>query len=260
MTMRESTRPLAGAIALVGSGEYLHAMDSTDSYLIETLGGIDKARVVLLPTASGLEVNGPSYWNELGQKHFQALGVQDIRPSAIINRTAASDPQQLELLRGANFYYFSGGNPQHTIETLRDTPAWEIIITAHAHGAVLAGCSAGAMMMSGHTVNVRQAMMGGKLQLTKALSVVPHVVVFPHFDRMAGFIDQNTFQALLAELPAGHLALGIDENTALVRLTPPQSAEPLAVARWQVMGEQTVSMYERDKDRRILHVGETVDI
>ena len=115
MTMQDGTRPTAGAIALVGSGEYLHAMDSTDTYLIETLGGIETARVVLLPTASGLEVNGPSYWNELGQEHFQALGVQDIRTRVIINRTAASDPQQLALLRGANFYYFSGGNPQHII-------------------------------------------------------------------------------------------------------------------------------------------------
>src|SRR5579859_531064 len=198
----------AGAVALVGSGEYLHAMDTTDTYLIETLGGVDKARVVLLPTASGLEVNGPTYWNELGLSHFQALGVQDIRPSSIINRTGANDPQQLELLRGANFFYFSGGNPQHTIETMRDTPAWEIITTAHARGAVLAGCSAGAMMMSGHTVNVRQAMTGGKLQLTEALGVVPHVVVFPHFDRMSAFMDQNTFQMLLAALPTGHLALG----------------------------------------------------
>lgn len=260
MTMQDGTRPTAGAIALVGSGEYLHAMDSTDRYLIETLGGADKTRVVLLPTASGLEVNGPSYWNELGQRHFQSLGVQDIRPSAIINRTAASDSQQLALLRGANFYYFSGGNPQHTIETLRNTPAWEIITAAHAHGAVLAGCSAGAMMMSGHTVNVRQAMTGGKLQLTEALGVVPHVVVFPHFDRMSGFIDQNTFQALLAALPAGHLALGIDENTALVRVTPPQSAEPLAAAHWQVMGKQTVSIYERGKERRVLHVGDSVNL
>lgn len=260
MAMSQGMHPIPGAIALVGSGEYLRAMDSTDTYLLETLGGASKGRVVLMPTASGLEANGPAYWNDLGLKHFQALGVEDIRSSNIIQREYATDPEQLALLRNANFYYFSGGNPQHTIDTLHDTPAWEIIMHAHAQGAVLAGCSAGAMMLSGYTISIRQMMNGGTPQLVEALGVVSQVVVFPHFDRMAAFIDQKTFQQLLATLPAGHIALGIDENTALVRIAAPQGTEPITTARWQVMGEQTVTVFERDASLRLLHVGDQITL
>ncbi len=32
------SRPAPGAIALVGSGEYLDVMNETDTYLLETLG------------------------------------------------------------------------------------------------------------------------------------------------------------------------------------------------------------------------------
>src|SRR5438874_638144 len=92
MATQKGTRPTPGAIALVGSGEYLRAMESTDAYLLETLGGASNGRVVLMPTASGLEANGPGYWNDLGLKHFQVLGVQDIRPSNIIQRENATDP------------------------------------------------------------------------------------------------------------------------------------------------------------------------
>ncbi|HYK86377.1 MAG TPA: Type 1 glutamine amidotransferase-like domain-containing protein [Ktedonobacteraceae bacterium] len=253
MTAEKTIRPMPGAIALVGSGEYLDAMNTTDTYLIETLGGKKHARVALLPTASGLEEGGPSYWNNLGLSHFQALGVKDVRATAIVNRDSASDPEQLELLRDANFFYFSGGNPQHIIGTLRDSPAWEIISSAYEQGAVLAGCSAGAMALSGYTISIRQVMAGEKLKWVDALGVVPQVVVFPHFDRMSNFIDQQLFQELLATLPKEHIVLGIDEDTALVRTNFASEA-----SQWQVMGRQTVKMFVYGQDTRTLHIGETI--
>lgn len=260
MTTQQGPRPVPGAVALVGAGEYLAVMDTTDRYLLETLGGADHARVALLPTASGLEANGPASWNDLGTKHFHGLGVRDVRPTAIIDRAAAYDPGQLALLQDANFYYFSGGNPQHTIETLRDSPAWEIILTAHQQGAVIAGCSAGAMMMSGHTIAIRQMMAGGKPTLTEALGVVPQVVVFPHFDRMAGFMSQSVFDGLVSLLPVGHVALGIDENTALVRIEPPNSDTPTSPSRWRVMGRQNVTIFARGTAPRKLRVGEEIQL
>jgi len=258
MTQQPGSRPTPGAIALVGSGEYLDAMNTTDLYLLETLGGVSNARVALLPTASGLEENGPGYWNDLGLRHFKQLGVQEVRPTSIIDRESAADPQQLALLEDANFYYLSGGNPQHTIDTLRGSRAWEIITSAYRRGAVLAGCSAGAMTISAYTIAIRQMFMGEKPAWVTSLGVVSRLVVFPHFDRMANFIDNATFQELLSTLPTGIVALGIDENTALVRIEANSTADPMATERWQVMGLQTVKVYERGMEPRILHVGEEV--
>jgi cyanophycinase len=252
-----TSRPVPGAIALVGSGEYLDFMNSTDTYLLETLGGASSARVALLPTASGLETDGPKYWNELGLSHFKKLGVSDIRATRIIDSDSVSDLNQLALLRDADFYYYSGGNPQHTIDTMRGSPAWEIIYSAYQHGAVLAGCSAGAMALGAYTISIRQMMSGGQPDWVPSLGVVPNVIVFPHFDRMASFIDNDTFQMLLSTLPEGIVVVGVDENTALVRIQAPAEDKH---ARWCVMGHQTVKIFERGADPKILHVGEVISL
>src|SRR5258708_34105626 len=124
-------------------------MNETDKYLLETIGGAHAAHVAVLPTASGLEPGSPQRWNSMGVAHFQALGVADVRASMIVDRASAADEAQLALLRDADLYYFSGGNPQYVVETLRDTPAWEIIAQAHATGTGLAGTRAGARIVRG---------------------------------------------------------------------------------------------------------------
>ncbi len=249
----ESVHPSLGAVALVGSGEYLNVMNTTDTYLLETLGGAGNARVALLPTASGLEPNGPTYWNNLGLRHFSQLGVQDVRATTIIDRASAHNSEQLALLQDANFYYFSGGNPQHTIETLRDTPAWDLIATAYQRGAVLAGCSAGAMALSRYTIAMRQVMAGQKPRWIESLSIVPGLVVFPHFDRMARFLDSSELQTLISDLPDDVLAAGIDENTAFVRLQIDTST-----TRWRVIGQQAVHLFEKNAPARTLQANEEI--
>ena len=247
-----------GAIALVGSGEYTDAMNATDHYLLETLGGPAAARVVLLPTAAGLESNGPSHWNGMGQRHFAALGVRDIRPSLIIDAQSASDPAQLDLLRDANFFYYSGGNPQHVIASMRGTPAWDLIVAAYHRGAVLAGCSAGAMAMSGYTVAMRMAFTSDALSFVPALGIAPHAIVFPHFDRMLGRLGKLAMQTRLLTAPDGSVPVGVDEDTALVRLTPPDPAT--GTATWRVMGRQTVTIFWRGQNAQTLKAGEEVSL
>lgn len=252
----QSTRTMPGAIALVGSGEYTNAMNATDAHVLRTLGDPASLRVALLPTASALEPGGPASWNDKGMRHFAALGVKDIRLSTISDAASAADPDQLALLRDADFYYFSGGDPQHLVESLRGSPAWEIIHSAHAAGAVLAGCSAGAMALSARTLSVRGVMRSGVIEYASALEVVPATIVFPHFDRMAGFMGDERFRTLIASLPAEYVALGIDEDTALVRLAPPDEAG--VHARWQVMGRQTVTVFRASEPAHTLHVGEEI--
>jgi cyanophycinase len=212
----------------------------------------------LLPTASGLEPNGPTHWNDLGLRHFTALGVADVRPTRIIDAKSAADPSQLDLLRGANFFYLSGGNPQYTVETLRNSPAWDIIARAHANGSVLAGCSAGAMAMGGRTVALRLALTGDKVDWKEALGTVPQIIVFPHFDRMPGFVTAPVVRKLLGGIPKGFTAAGIDEDTALVRVAAVDPDDPAHRSRWRVMGRQTVTLVEGTAPARVLKVDDEV--
>ena len=243
------TRP--GALALVGSGEYLPQMDETDRFLLDTLGGPAAARVVVIPTASALELGMPERWNNMGVAHFRALGAQ-VSPIMLLTRDDAHDEKVLADLRGADLYYFSGGNPEHVIETLRDTPAWQIISAGYAAGAVLAGCSAGAMMLGGYTLSVRAVMRGQPPRWLTGLGIAPGIVVMPHFDRVADFAGEEMFRAILAAAPPDTTLVGVDEDTALIHV--PGAAEQ----RWRVMGRQTVSVFDRQGGRAIYRVGDTV--
>lgn len=257
--MSEYDRPAApGAVALVGSGEYTPAMRETDAYLLGTLGGAARARVALLPTASGREEGSPARWNAMGAEHFAALGVREVRPVPLIDRAGASDPDVLGRLEGATFYYFSGGDPGYLIETLRGTPAWALIAEAYAHGAVLAGCSAGAMALGGRTHSIQRVRSGPAPDWLPALGIVPQAVCFPHFDRMARYIGEERLQALLAAVPSGYTGLGIDEDTALVRVGPPATSRDPAA--WRVMGRQHVTLFVPGAPPRVLAAGEQVQL
>lgn len=242
-----------GAIALVGSGEYLPQMDEIDRFLLDTLG-IAKPRVALLPTASGLELGMPERWNAQGAEHFQALGVE-VTPVALIGRADAEDPQIVAALEGADMYYFSGGNPEHVIETMRGTPAWEAIAAGYRRGAVLAGCSAGAMMLGSYTLSVRSVIRGQAPRWLPAMGIVPGIVIMPHFDRVADFAGPEMFRAILASAPEQASLIGVDEDTALVR-APFDGAAP----SWRVMGRQTVSVFGADGARTLYHPGDTVPL
>ena len=149
-------------------------------------------------------------------------------------------------------YYFSGGNPEHVIETLRDTPAWQIIHDRYASGAVLAGCSAGAMMLSGYTLSVRAVLRGQPPRWLPALGVAPGIAVMPHFDRVADFTTADLFRSILSSAPADVTLVGVDEDTALVHLP--------ADGRWRVLGRQTVSVFDGTGGRAIYGVGDTVPL
>ena len=249
MTIMQRTQP--GALALVGSGEYLPQMEATDRFLLGTLGGPAAARVVVIPTASALELGMPERWNTMGVGHFRALGAQ-VSPVMLLTRDDAQDERVLADLRGADLYYFSGGNPEHVIEVLRDTPAWQIISSGYLAGAVLAGCSAGAMMLGGYTLSVRAVMRGQPPRWLPGLGIAPGIVLMPHFDRVADFASAEMFRAILAAAPPDTTLVGVDEDTALIHI--PNAAEQ----RWRVIGRQTVSVFDREGRRAIYRAGDAV--
>lgn len=231
-------KPDGGPLALVGSGEYTPAMDQTDRLLLDAIGGAASGRVALFPTASALEPGMPERWNREGVEHFARLGA-NVTPYLLLQREDADNPALDAGLPAHNFYYFSGGSPDYLIETLKGTRAWATLNRQYTNGAALAGCSAGAMMLGGYTTSVREMRRSGRVFWREALGLLPSLAVMPHFDRMRGFMTDELFRALLAAAPEGVTLVGIDEDTALLRL-PGRG--------WQVSGRQTVSIFERGSD------------
>jgi len=220
-----------GLINLVGSGEYLPVMKDVDYYLLESLN-IDgrKPRVACLPTAAGKEGDSSvNRWLNMGVQHFTELGAE-VEPVRIVDRASANDPCWEPILEGADLIYFSGGDPGYLYETMKDSLAWSAAHRAWERGAVYAGCSAGAMILS-------KRMPSFRLAGTQAgFGIVPATFIIPHFDAIPGVWKPIVF-ALQKQLKKGERMIGIDEDTALIGKLG---------GEWIVKGKTNVYIFERD--------------
>jgi cyanophycinase-like exopeptidase len=216
-------------------------MEAVDRQLIEMLGA--PPRVVCLPTAAGQEGAGRiAYWSDLGVEHFTRLGAQ-VEALPIIDRASACDQGWVERIRQANFVYLSGGKPGYLYATLANTPTWEAIMAVERAGGVLAGCSAGAMILGER--------LPGFPHWQAAFGLLPGAVVIPHFDELSPSLLGLTQRAL----PRGKFLVGIEGDTALV-------VEP---DRHIALGRQGVTIFtpgerrERgERSRRYTH-GQLID-
>ena len=130
------------------------------------------------------------------------------------------------MIDGAGLVYLSGGNPGYLARTLRGTAVGDAVIAAWQSGSALAGCSAGAIALTGWVPSIRAR----DREPDPGLGVLPHLRVLPHFDKMLGWVPDLLTRAVMRP-PAGTTVIGIDEDTAIVDMTG-------AGRTWQVHGRQ----------------------
>src|SRR5262249_12824510 len=133
-----SDRP--GPLALVGGAEWTEGCDF-DAHLWEASG---RAEVVVLPTAAAYE--HPERAVDVANKWFADLGAT-VQGLMSLNRRDAEQVHFVRQVREAKFLYLSGGSPLHLRSVLKDSPVWGALLEAWHHGAVVAGSSAGAMVL-----------------------------------------------------------------------------------------------------------------
>ena len=83
-------------------------MDELDREILKSIAK-PRARVAIVPTASGLE-DTPTSWAALGEAHFGALGADVVRVM-VLRRDDAREPKWIDALRDVDWVYFSGGRP-----------------------------------------------------------------------------------------------------------------------------------------------------
>jgi len=230
-----STSP--GAVALVGSGEFLPPIEPLDSLLVERLH--ETPRVVVLPTASVPDGPGvPERWAKMGVEHFTRLGAK-VEPVLLLTRADAESADLAAQIAAANFVYFSGGKPQYLLATLRESVCWQAIQRVYAAGGVVAGCSAGAMVLGAGMVDFPRLW-----RTVPALGLAPDVAVIPHFDELPRMLTGLARPAARRTVIAG-----VDGSTALI----------YANQQWSVQGRGTVTIFI-GQGKRVYHAGESVTI
>ncbi len=230
-----------GSLALVGSGEYLPAMAELERSLIDD--GIKNGKAatyIQIPTAAGQESQSRlNYWRDLGKAQADALGVESIF-LPIFTREDAFNLEYVNQIQNSSLIYISGGDPHYLAQSLIGTPLWDGINRSWQSGSSLAGCSAGAMVLSSQIPNFRFS----KKEPTPGLNLIPNIRVIPHFDKFFRWIPDSAAKVLL-EVPEETILIGVDELTAIVR----RSGDD----HWIVQGKAMVHVLKGLPDQQLAH-------
>lgn len=234
---------MARTLALVGAGEFLDSMNAVDRQLLDRAGG---SSVVILPTASAPDGAGvPERWIKMGVDHFTRLGAQAAGLLAL-DRAACDDPANADRVRVANLIYFSGGKPDYLRRTLDGTAIWSAVCEVFDRGGVIAGCSAGAMILGGYVPEF--SMKAGVPWINRwqaSFALVPEAIVVPHYDEF----PEVMVSLMFGRRPPGSYLIGIDGHTALVGLDH----------AWQVLGAGRVTV-RRGRDKQRYAAGQAVPL
>ncbi|HEX7242867.1 MAG TPA: cyanophycinase [Longimicrobiaceae bacterium] len=200
---------------------------------VELAGGAGQARIAVLPMASAeAEAGGREKAEQL-----RALGADAF--SLNLTRAQARTDSAARLLDGVTGVWFSGGDQGRLTAVLLDTPVLDAIRRRHREGAVVAGTSAGAAVMSDSMLTGAQFRPGadtagyygdeyprvarGSVQLAPGFGFLPGTLVDQHFLRRE---RHNRLLSVVLERPSV-IGVGIDESTAL-QVRPD--------GRWEVVG------------------------
>lgn len=225
---------MSGPVALLGADEFLPAVAALDAELLVATGR-SRPRVVILPTASALDGEEVfQRWAAMGVEHFSGLGAE-VEAVLVRDRAEADDPASVQAVGEADLVYLSGGDPSHLLKTLAGSGVWAAALAVHDRGGVLAGCSAGAMVLCGRQALVRRP-PHLPLRYEHALGVVPEAAAFPHYDRM----PEALAAVMILRAPRGTVVLGLDEGTAAIGRD----------GAWQVRGRGRVTVWRgRHRER-----------
>jgi cyanophycinase len=190
-----------GQIALVGDNEFRRECDPMDRALLGRAGG-PGTPIVIVPTAATNE--NPYVAGENGMRHFRRLGAAPEK-LMIVDAETAHQTEMAAALEQFRFVYFTGGDPVYLNETLRGSQAWEAVLAVYRRGGLIAGSSAGAMVLGGQLWRFDGWVPG--------LGLAPGIAVLPHHATLSA---RWGGAALAAALPAGVALVGIDDATALL--------------------------------------------
>ena len=213
-----------GFVLLEGGSEFNAGMAAADKRAMAVCGG--RAQPIRIIPAAAAPDNNHARAAANGVGWFQSLGAADVQAVDIIDRASADRPDLAKAIERARLVFMLGGFTRYLAETLAGSRAWQAMASAHRSGAVIAGSSAGAMVLCEFYFDPASG------TTLKGLNLVPGACVLPHHNRFG-----KTWAPKLAPLLPGIVLIGIDEATGLLDDGPG--------GRWSVYGKGAVTLYRR---------------
>ena len=218
-----------GFILLEGGGEFDGDMALPDRRALELAGSLD-ARVSIIPAAAAPD-NNHQRAGQNGVKWFQSLGATDVTVLPLVDKASADDADVAAVLEQSQIIYMLGGFTHYLGQTLLNSAAWQAMHKAHKAGAIIAGSSAGAMVLCEYYYHPAAD------EVVKGLGLIHGACVMPHFNTFG----KNWVNRLVHLLPETVL-IGIDEETGMINDGPERM--------WQIYGKGSVTLYKGQMSQR----------
>jgi cyanophycinase len=214
-----------GFIVLEGGAEFGGRMAMVDRQAIKLAGGFDSP-IRIIPAAAAPDQNHRRAGRR-GVTWFQHLGATDVSALDLIDRRSADDQAVAAELLRARLIYLLGGFPHHLGQILQGSRSWQAMRAAYSKGAVIAGSSAGAMVLCETYYDPSTS------QLHRGLNLVSGVCMLPHHETFG-----KDWAPRVRNKRAGIILVGIDEQTGAINDAAPEC--------WRVRGKGKVTVYQKN--------------
>jgi cyanophycinase-like exopeptidase len=223
-----------GIIALVGGEEFSPDFSEVHKHILSFVD-TPNPKLVFFPTAASSEgLDVVNKWSNIAAENLSSLGAR-VDIAKVIDTESANDPKYSEMVESADVIYLGGGLPDVYFAILQNSKVWNAVESAHKQGKLIIGASAGAMILSEHTLYAEFQGDYPPSHWGKGFNLIPQTGIAPHF---------NTFpQAWIAKvkknLPQNTRLLGIDEKTALIKQNN----------IWKVQGKASITVLSNGQEK-----------
>jgi len=211
-----------GFILLEGGAEFGGRMADPDRQAIRRAGGPD-VPISIIPAAAASD-NNHQQAGQNGVDWFQGLGATNVSVLPLIDSASANDPEIVTALAKSKLIYLLGGFPRYLGQALDGSRSWQAISNAYRSGVVVAGSSAGAMVLCEYYYDPVSA------QAVKGLNLVERICILPHHNTFG----KDWVPQLQKQLP-DIILFGIDEETGALYIA--------SSGNWRVYGKGKITLY-----------------
>jgi cyanophycinase len=211
-----------GFILLEGGAEFGGRMADPDRQAMRLAGGPD-VPISIIPAAAASD-NNHQQAGQNGVDRFQGLGATNVSVLPLIDSASANDSEIVAALTRSKLIYLLGGFPRYLGQALDGSRSWQVISNAYRSGVVVAGSSAGAMVLCEYYYDPVSS------QAVKGLNLLERICILPHHNTFG----KDWVPQLKKQLPDTVL-VGIDEETGALKDASQDD--------WRVYGKGKVTLY-----------------